>query len=262
MDWGGLPRPGPGLGSPSRSVAPLAGMGEIVFSLSPPAGSAQVTRLSHTPQHETREPEASSALQARGTVAALVGLSLLEAIRGRDLPQEVLGEEDPSRTLPRRLGLSGVVEQQIQRFRGEVRRRRRMTDEEAKDLFSLVLRRPDSEDVFRDAGILLAERGVRIRRWRRYLPDGLRYAFARRQIQRRIRALFGRPIGGPAHGRFTQEARNHFLLEMDPGGDACALFSGFAQSVLSRYLRTPVSVSHTGCQGREDDLCRWVVRGP
>jgi hypothetical protein len=192
----------------------------------------------------------------------MVALSLLEVLRERDLPSEILGSEDPSQTMPRRLGLTEAVELQIRRYREEVRRRGRISDEEVRDLFGLVLRRPDSEEVLFQAGEMLARKGVPSRGLRRVLPTRLRYALARRFIRRRLRSLFGRSIGGFAHGRFTLEARDHFFLEMDPGGEACALFSGFAQTILSRYLSFPVKVSHSLCEARKDALCRWVVTEP
>jgi len=189
----------------------------------------------------------------------MVALSLLEVIRIRDLPTEMFGSEDPSQTMPRRLGLSEAVELHIGRYREEVRKRRRISDEETKDLFGLVLRRPDSEEVFFQAGEMLAGKDTPVRGLKRFLPARFRYALARRQIQRGIRSLFGRNIGGFAHGHFTLEARGHFLLDMDSGGDVCALMTGFSQTVLSRYIPFPVQVAHSKCEARKHDLCRWVV---
>jgi len=189
----------------------------------------------------------------------VVGLSLLEVIRARDLPTEILAAEDPTQTMPRRLGLSEVVDLQIRRFAEQVRKRERITDEEARDLCHLVLRRPDCEEVFFQAGELLAGKDEPLKGIRRRFPERIRYSMARRQIRKRTQALFGRSVGGLAHGAFTLEARGHFFLDMDPGGDACHLFTGFAQTILGRYLRQEVSVSHSACQARNDDLCRWSV---
>lgn len=192
-------------------------------------------------------------------VSALVGLSLLEVIRMRDLPTEILDSENPSQTLPRRLGLSEAVGQQIRRLRAETRRRGGISEEEVKALFGLVLRRPDAEAVFFQAGELLggkdAEKGGR----RRWYPERIGYALARRQVGRRFRSLFGRPMGEFGHGPFTLEASKHFLLEMDGEGQACALLSGFAQSILSRCLSRPVEVTHSTCLGTRHDLCRWTT---
>jgi hypothetical protein len=78
----------------------------------------------------------------------VVALRLLEVMRGLDLPTEVLEDEDPTRTMPRRLGLSDVVDRQIRTLREDVRKGVRVSDEEVQGLIRLVVRRPDAEDVF------------------------------------------------------------------------------------------------------------------
>jgi hypothetical protein len=198
----------------------------------------------------------------KGRVSSVVGLSLLEVIRALDLPTEVLASEDPTQTMPRRLGLSDVVDQQIRFFREQVRKRERITDQQARDLTHLVIRRPDSEEAFLKAGELLVGNSKPRKGFWRFYPEKALYSLARRQTRRQIRSLFGRSIGGFAHGAFTLEARGHFLLDLDPGGDACALVTGLAQSILGRFLRRPIKVRHTACEARKNDLCRWVVSEP
>jgi hypothetical protein len=192
-------------------------------------------------------------------IAALVGLSLLEVIRNRDLPPEIIDAEDPALTMPRRLGLTEAVELQIRRYREEVRRKERMTDEEARALFELVLRRPDSTEVFLQAGEILAGKDAPVGGLTRWLPKGVRFALARRQFRKQLRTLFGRSIGGFAKGPFVLEASGHFFMELDGGGDACAILSGIAQTTVSRYLRAPFRVIHPSCIARTDELCRWTV---
>ncbi len=199
----------------------------------------------------------SSGGEAR--VAAFVGLALLEVIRARDLPSEILDAEDPAQTMPRRLGLTEAVELQIRQLRKDVKRRRKITDEQARDLFRLVLRRPDAEEVFFQAGELLAGKDVALRGLKRIYPRGILFALARRQFRRRIHTLFGRSVGGFGKGPFVLEARGHFVLDMDPGGDACALITGLSQTLLRRYLQGSLRVVHRSCQGRKDDLCQWTV---
>ena len=178
------------------------------------------------PSRPERDTEIRKPPDKRGRVAAVVGLSLLEVIRHLDLPKEVLASEDPTRTMPRRLGLSDVVDQQIRIFRERVRKRERITDQQARDLFHLVLRRPDSEEAFLEAGKRLAEPSRPLKGLGRIYPQNALFSLARRQTRRRIKALFGRSLGGFAHGPFTLEAKGHFLLDFDPGGDACALVTG------------------------------------
>ncbi len=195
----------------------------------------------------------------RGRVSSVVGLSLLEGIRALDLPTEVLASEDPTQTMPRRLGLSDVVDQQIRLFREQVRKRERITDQQVQDLFHLVLRRPDSEEAFLKVGELLAGDTNPLKGLGRFYPERALYSLARRKTGKRIRSLFGRPIGAFAHGPFTLEAKGHFLLDLDPGGDACELVTGLSRSILSRYLRRRIEVRHTSCEALKHDICRWAV---
>ena len=51
----------------------------------------------------------------------------LEVMRDMDLPVEVLEDEDPTRTMPRRFGLSDVVERQIRTYRDDVKKRVKLT---------------------------------------------------------------------------------------------------------------------------------------
>ena len=215
---------------------------------------------------KTKDP--SSSPEARGSrippggkarVSSVVGLSLLEVIRTLDLPTEILAAEDPTQTMPRRLGLSDVVDQQIRLFKEQVRKKERITDQQAQDLFHLVLRRPDSEEAFLQAGELLEPDTRSPGGLRRLSGEKALYSLSRRQTRRRIKTLFGRDIGGFAHGSFTLEAQGHFLLDLDPGGDACALITGLAQSILSRNFRRPVEVRHTSCEARKQDVCRWIA---
>jgi hypothetical protein len=189
-------------------------------------------------------------------VRAVVALRLLEVMRDQDLPGEILQDEDPTVTMPRRLGLSDVVERQIRMYRTDVRRRTRLTDEEVRDLFRLVIRRPDAEEIFFRVGKLLAG-GEGSRGWTRVTPRRLALAVARSRIRRRLKVLFGRRMGGFVRGRFAVEGRSLLFIEADPGGDACSFLSGLCEAILERTTGRAAQVSHTLCQSRGDALCRW-----
>ncbi len=193
---------------------------------------------------------------ARPRVQALVALQLLEVLKAQDAPPEVLEDENPTHTMPRRLGLSNVVDRQIRQYKEDARRRVRLPDAEVRDLFRLVLRRPDSEDVFLELGRVLAD-AKDARPWRRRLPRGLAYAMARRRVAKRLKALFGRRVGGFGRGSFSVEGRSLPFIEADPGGDACHLVSGLCERILSAESGSLAKVRHTLCQARRDDLCRW-----
>lgn len=192
-------------------------------------------------------------------IRPIVALRLLEVIRDQDVPLEILEEEDPAVTLPRRLGLSEVVERQIRSYRDDVRRRVRLSDAEVRDLFRLVIRRPDAAEIFYKVGRTLAGEAPR-KAWRRLLPVGLAAGLARGRVRRRLKRLFGRRMGGFGKGGFSIEGRSLLFIEADPGGEACAFLSGFCEAILEQVAGRSAHVTHTRCQGQKDPQCRWEGR--
>lgn len=207
------------------------------------------------PTEDERAPEHD---ERRG-VAPLVALALLEVIRDQDLPGEVLADEDVTLTLPRRLGLSDVIDQQIRRYREDTKRRRRVSDAEIRDLVRLVVRRPDSEDVFRLVGTRLAGVDRDGRGWHSVLPRSVALALARRSVRRRLKALFGRRVGRFRKGPLVLEGRDLLFIRSDPGGDACLLLSGLLSAILERYVGRRFQVDHEECQAHHAEACRWVA---
>jgi hypothetical protein len=177
-------------------------------------------------------------------------------IRDQDVPGEILEAENPTQTMPRRLGLSDVVDRKIRTYREDVKKRVRLSDGEILDLFRLVIRRPDAEEVFYGTGRLLGAMD-HPRRWTRVVPRRVQYAVARARVRRRLKRLFGRRIGGFGRGPFTVEGRALVFIEGDPGGEACHFLSGFCREILEQTGGGGVELKHTLCQGRGDDQCRW-----
>ncbi len=193
-------------------------------------------------------------------MASVVGLTLLEVIRRQDLPKEILEAENPTVTMPRKLGLSDVIDRQIRIYQEEVRKGRRMSDQEVHDLVKLVTRRPDSEEVlFRAGRILAGENGSEVRGLRRLLPRGVALGLARRSVRRRIKKLFGRDLGRFEDAPFEYKAGRHLLLESDPGGDACHLVTGLGETIVQRFTGAGFRLIHAQCISRADDQCRWTI---
>src|SRR5215204_5799768 len=90
------------------------------------------------------------------TVDSLLPLSLLEAVRDVDKPEDVLDTEFVDELRNKRLGLSDTVYTQIKRYTEAVRRNQRKAKEEAFALAKLIGRRPAAEAVLRLAGPFLA----------------------------------------------------------------------------------------------------------
>lgn len=202
--------------------------------------------------------DSSPAPGSRRGPQARVALALLEALRDLDRPGEILDDENVSVTLPRRLGLSDVVDAQIRRYQQEVRHGRRVPESEVRDLIRLVTRRSDAERLFNQVGrSLTAANGAPA--WRAVLPERVALQMARRRIRRRLRALFGGRMVVTVRGPFGLEAASNLLLEVDPGGDACGLVTGLAQAVMETYAGISRPVLHATCKARGDGKCAWTL---
>src|SRR3954463_8042408 len=91
------------------------------------------------------------------TVHARIPLSLLEAIRRIDTPEDQVDAEYVPELRNKRLGLSDTVYAQIKRYTDAVKRQQRVPSDEAAAIAKLLGRRPDAEAVFRSAGRYLAK---------------------------------------------------------------------------------------------------------
>jgi bacteriochlorophyll 4-vinyl reductase len=186
-------------------------------------------------------------------------------MRDMDRPEEVLEDEDLSISLPRRLGLSDVVGVQIRRFQEEVKRRRLQNESVVRDLIRLVIRRPDAQEIFIEAGRRVAwhaweERSPVVQQSVRLMPRALALATALRAARRLFKQLIGpgkltitrRPLGLRIHGSITAHA--------DPGGSACAFYSGIFTELLQQYTGEQYRVGHLRCEARSEEVCEWTVQ--
>ncbi len=196
--------------------------------------------------------------EGRPAIAAVVALTLLEVIRSQDRPDEILQDEDPTITMPRRLGLSDVIDTQIRRYREAARRRQRVTENEIGDLFALVVRRPDAREVFFEAGRLLTGKLPRRPKAGR-LKRRLARASAKRRVRKRLKVLFGQRVGSFGQGPFVLEGRDLMFARTTPRGEACELISGLCQGIADGYDAGPVLLVHNACQARGDAGCRWAL---
>ncbi|MBT8336431.1 MAG: hypothetical protein KJO11_07490 [Gemmatimonadetes bacterium] len=195
-------------------------------------------------------------------IAAVFGLTLLEVIRSQDRPAEILQDENPSVTLPRRLGLSDVVDRQIRQYGEAVKKRRRMTETEVIDLMGLVLRRPDAEEIFLRAGQRLADvDGSGPGRIARALPTAVAFRLARRRTGRRLRQLFGNRIGAFTSEPYALEGRSLLFYRADSRGAACSFITGLCQEILREAVGEDGQVVHSECEARGDAQCRWTATG-
>lgn len=193
---------------------------------------------------------------AKAQIAADVALAIFEALQHRDRPDEVLKDEDVHRTMPRRLGLSNVIGQQVRLQREHVKSGHKFTVDELADFMKLALRRPDSREIFFDTGArLVAKKSFA----RRLLPRSLRYFVAKRRILRRLDQLFARRLGGFLSGPFNFETSASPFVQIDPTGVACHLISGLCQQALRDVVDPTLVVTLVACETKGDPSCRWTL---
>jgi hypothetical protein len=195
---------------------------------------------------------------SKARIRARLALAILEVLQAQDTPSEVLEDENPSQTMPRKLGLSGVVDRQVQLYRSDAMKRARITDGQFHDLVQLVIRRPDAPEIFWRAGRRMADAREQTA-LSRLLPDPLRHARLRRRVRRRLKQVFGRNIGGFGQAPFTLEGRNLLFVRHSEQGEACFLASGMCQSIVEEVLGLEYHVVHDRCEARGDASCRWTI---
>lgn len=195
-------------------------------------------------------------------VDALLPLSLLEAVRQADTPnQEELDAELVDELRNKRLGLSDTVYAQIKRYTDAMRRRQRISPDEALALARLVGRRPDAEDVFRNAGRFLAREAYKtISPTLRGMLRGLPSIVARPLALRRVRNLSGRYLNAE-----VKRIGSALLLEIEhpmtagagPGSTGCLYPESFLRELLQLLIGSSGSVEHVRCTSRGDSRCEW-----
>ena len=193
----------------------------------------------------------------------VVALALLESLRSSDTPEEVLEEEDVQQSLPRRLGLSEVVETQIRRYRDLKENRAKMSARELADLFVLVARRPDAGAVFERAGAWLARRQLHEKRIR----SGMARVPLPETVQRRLALSTARSVAGQVNpgGSVRTERKPPALVvegSLPPAAgvpDACRVVRAALETSFSLHgLESGEGgAQHPMCESRGDSCCLW-----
>ncbi len=198
------------------------------------------------------------------SVTPVFPLILLETMRDMDRPEELLEGEDLAASMPRRLGLSDVVYLQIHKFREETRKKSLQSSATVEDLIRLVIRRPDCDEIFEEAGRRVArraweEKSGASRRWTRLLPSGMKMRAAARAARRVIGQLAGTAQLQVQPRPFTVRLRGALTSNADPGGAACAFYTGVVSELMSQYGARPHNAKHVACTARGADACEWNV---
>ena len=213
--------------------------------------------MSRTSSRRAATPDAPS-------VTPVFPLILLETMRDMDRPEEVLEGENLTASMPRRLGLSDVVYLQIHKFREESKKKRLQTPAVVADLIRLVIRRPDADEIFEEAGRRMArhawdEKSGTSRRWLRLMPSGMRLRAAARGARRLMGELSGAAELQVSARPFAVSLRGSLTGEADPGGAACAFYTGALSELMTQYTGRRHAASHARCETRGGGSCEWTA---
>lgn len=200
-------------------------------------------------------------MPARTDVPALIPLSLLEALRNLDTPQDDGLDEIVSEVVVKRLGLSSTVAAQIERYEDALRDGQGVSREEAIGVFRLVGRRNDAALAFADAGRRAARyaaegAGAGTRTMMRVAPEGfsqkLGFGAATRVARKQFDAEL-RGAGRSVEARIDQPVG----VEALPGGEGCAFYGSMFAELVRVLAGMEGAMSHERCRGRGDPACVW-----
>ena len=195
------------------------------------------------------------------TAAALIPLSLLEALRNLDTPVEDGMDELAEEIAVRRLGLSPTVAAQIQRYRQAAERGGTVDTDEVLSVLRLIGRRPDAALVFADAGRRAARyaarsRGRPSRTLARLSPQGVARRLALRGVSRLARVVFDAEVSGQ-EGTIEIRMTAPLSIVAAPGGEACLFYGSAYQELLRGMTGFEGALLHEGCLSRGEPDCLW-----
>ena len=195
------------------------------------------------------------------TIDPQLPLSLLEAVRYIDHPQDDFEAEFVQELRNKRFGLSDTVYAQIRRYSDAVKKRQRTDAQEAIALAKLIGRRPDAEAVFRTAGRHLAREayltmtGVS-RRALLLLPSVASRPLALRSARRLVRRYHRGSITRLG-ANVIFEIRTSMTVDAAPRSAGCAYYEAFFRELLRLLLGGTGTAEHVRCAGRKEGSCQW-----
>lgn len=193
-----------------------------------------------------------------------IALALLRSLRDQDTPEESLEDEAFADSLPRRLGLSDVVNVQMRRYADLRDRGQALELSEFLDLTRLISRRPDARSIFRNAGEALAiERFANLgpvsRAFRRFYSEDFRRRKLMRSMSKAARALSPGARITAEQDPPSMELENCALAPAGIHGNACEILTGALGVCVAETWDPDLSIQHTECLGRGGERCAWSL---
>ncbi len=196
------------------------------------------------------------------TVNARIPLSLLDAIRRMDTPQEHDGDTEYVAELRnKRLGLSDTVYSQIGRYSAALKRGQKIPFPEASGLGTLIGRRSDAAELFRSAGVILANDAYQsisstTRGTIRNAPGFIAHPMAFRQMASIAEKYFGGTL--ERTGSFVSlKVSESVTVDGSPKSGGCVFYGEALRELLRLLVGGNGQVEHTHCLQREEGICEW-----
>jgi hypothetical protein len=195
------------------------------------------------------------------TVDALLPLSLLEAVRSVDAPQDDQEAELVPELRNKRLGLSETVYAQIRRYSVAAKKKERTPHDEAVALARLIGRRSDAAEVFESAGRILARESLATtspmtQQVILVLPSILARPLALRQA-RRIATRFLNGTITRVGSALVLEVPVSVTLDSAPNERGCAYYESVLRELVRLLVGGTGAVEHVRCTSRGEGTCEW-----
>ncbi len=195
------------------------------------------------------------------TVHAGIPLSLLEAIRRIDTPEDQVDAEYVPELRNKRLGLSDTVYTQIRRYSEATKRGQKIPFAEAAGLGTLIGRRPDSDQLFESAGKILAQDIYESISPTKRSTIQVMPAFISRPVAlKELQSIAVNFFGG------TLEQNGSFLVLRIPESvtvkgasksAGCVFYEAAFRELLRLLIDGGGQVDHIQCVARDEGACEW-----
>jgi predicted hydrocarbon binding protein len=195
------------------------------------------------------------------TVNARIPLSLLEAIRRIDTPDDPTDTEYVAELRNKRLGLSDTVYTQIRRYNDAMKRGQRIPFAEAEGLGTLIGRRPDAETLFQNAGHILAADvyaaiSSTTRGTIRTMPGFVSRPMALKQVKLAAENFLEGTL--ERTGAFLAlKVPKSVTVNGAPRSAGCVFYETAFRDLLRMLIDAGDQVDHVHCAQRGEGFCEW-----
>lgn len=195
------------------------------------------------------------------TVNARIPLSLLEAIRRIDTPEDHVDTEYVAELRNKRLGLSDTVYTQIRRYNDAMKRGQQIPFAEAEGLGTLIGRRPDADELFQKAGYILAHEvyssiSPARRQTIRVLPGFVSRPMALRQLRAVVAQYFGGTIERTGSS-LSLVIPYSATVNGSPKSAGCVFYGCALREMLHLLIDGEGQIDHVRCAQRGEGVCEW-----